>query len=139
MMRVLVAAVLGLGLAAGAAVASVEDQIRARIAPVGSVCIAGEACEGVVTSAAPAAAAASGPRSGQDVYNAACMACHAAGVAGAPVTGNAGQWESRLDKGLETLVANAIGGIGAMPAKGGCASCSDEEIEKSVQYMLDQL
>lgn len=135
-MKVLAAILVSFGLTAGAVMASVEDQIRARIAPVGEVCLQGEDCG----SAAPASAAASsGPRSGSDVYAAACAACHTAGVAGAPITGNASSWGSRPDQGLELLVEHAINGLGAMPPKGGCGACSDEEIEAAVEYMLSEL
>ncbi|HLV77429.1 MAG TPA: c-type cytochrome [Marinobacter sp.] len=136
MKRVLAAVLLGCGLAAGAAVASVEDEIRERIKPVGEVCLQGEDCG--EAAAAPAPAASSGPRSGSDVYAAACTACHASGVAGAPVLGDAGQWASRIDKGMDTLIDHAINGFNAMPPKGACASCSDEEIVAAVEYMVEE-
>lgn len=136
MMKVLAAVVVAFGLTAGAVMASVEDQIRARIAPVGEVCLEGEDCG---SAAAPAAAASDGPRSGSDVYSSACQACHAAGVAGAPVTGNADAWAPRIDKGLETLVSHAINGFNAMPPKGGCGSCSDDDIQAAVEYMVEQV
>lgn len=136
MKRVLAAVLLGFGLTTGAVMANVEDEIRSRIAPIGSVCVQGEDCG---QEAAPEESASSEPRSGSEVYDAACAACHVSGAAGAPVTGDAGAWEGRVDKGLETLVSHAINGFNAMPAKGGCSSCSDEEIEVAVEYMVDQL
>ncbi|PXX92297.1 cytochrome c5 family protein [Marinobacter vulgaris] len=136
MKRVLAAVLLGFGLTTGAVMANVEDEIRARIAPVGDVCVQGEDCG---QEAAPAETASSGPRAGNEVYDAACAACHASGAAGAPIMGDAGAWEGRVDKGLETLVSHAINGFNAMPAKGGCSSCSDEEIQVAVEYMVDQL
>ena len=36
------------------------------------------------------------------------------------------------------LYQNAINGIGIMPAKGGAASLSDEEIKAAVDYLLKQ-
>jgi cytochrome c5 len=134
MKRVLAAVLLGFGLMAGAVTASVEDEIRARIAPVGSVCVSGEDCG---ESAAPAQTASSGPRSGSEVYGAACAACHDTGAAGAPVKGNASAWEPRIEKGLDTLVTHAINGFNAMPAKGGCSSCSDEEIKLAVEHIIE--
>lgn len=136
MKRVLAVFLLGFGLAAGTALASVEDEIRARIAPVGEVCLQGEDCGSA--SAAPAAAASSGPRSGSAVYDAACSACHAAGVAGAPILGDTGAWAPRIDKGMETLTDHAINGFNAMPARGACADCSDEEIVAAIEYMIDE-
>ena len=135
MKRVLAVVVLGFGLAAGAALASVEDEIRNRIKPVGQVCLQGEECG---EAAAAPAAARSGPRSGSEVYDAACMACHTTGAAGAPVIGNADQWGPRIEKGMDTLIDHAINGFNAMPAKGGCASCSDEEIVASIEYIIEQ-
>lgn len=135
MMKVLAAALVAFGLTAGAVMASVEDQIRERISPVGEVCLEGEDCG----TAEPAAASSDGPRSGEDVYAAACQSCHASGVAGAPVFGETDAWSDRVDKGMETLVDHAINGFNAMPAKGGCSSCSDEEIQVAVEYMMDEV
>ena len=56
---------------------------------------------------------------GQEVYNKVCMACHAAGVLGAPKVGAKDLWEPRVAQGLDTLVNHAVTGIRAMPAKGG--------------------
>lgn len=135
MKRVLAAVLLGFGLTAGAVMASVEDEIRARIAPVGSVCVQGEECG---EAAAPAPAASSEPRSGSEVYSSVCAACHDTGAAGAPMKGDTAAWSGRMDKGLETLVDHAINGYNAMPAKGGCASCPDEEIEVAVEYLVEE-
>ncbi|MCK7552860.1 MAG: c-type cytochrome [Marinobacter sp.] len=136
MKRVLAAVLLGFGLTAGAVTASVEDEIRARIAPVGEVCVQGEDCG---SAAAPVASASAGPRSGNEVYDAACMACHNTGAAGAPKLGDAGAWSGRVEKGLDTLVSHAINGFNAMPAKGGCGSCSDADIEAAVEYMVSEV
>lgn len=135
MKRVLAAVLLGFGLTTGAVMANVEDEIRARIAPVGDVCVQGEDCG---QESAPAASASSEPRSGNEVYDAACAACHGTGAAGAPKLGDSGAWGGRIDKGLETLVDHAINGFNNMPAKGGCSSCSDEEIEVAVEYMVNE-
>ena len=134
MKRVLAAVLLGFGLTAGGVMASVEDEIRARIQPVGQVCVEGEECG---QAAAPTETASSGPRSGSEVYSSACAACHNTGAAGAPKKGDAGAWSPRIDKGLDTLVTHAINGFNAMPAKGGCGSCSDEEIQLAVEYIVE--
>jgi len=73
--------------------------------------------------------------SGESVYNGACAACHAAGIAGAPTTGDNAQWAPRIAKGIEALYASANNGIGAMPAKGG-QSLSDEEVNAAVDFMV---
>src|SRR6056297_3785258 len=101
--RVLAAVLVGFALTAGAVTASVEDEIRARIQPVGEVCVQGEACG---EAAAATETASSGPRSGSEVYDAVCMACHTTGAAGAPKIGDTAAWAPRIDKGMETLVSH---------------------------------
>ncbi|MBL1273209.1 MAG: cytochrome c5 [Marinobacter maritimus] len=133
MKRVLAIVLLGFGITAGAVMASVEDEIRARIQPVGEVCLQGDECG---EAAAASETASSGPRSGSEVYDAVCMACHTTGAAGAPVIGDAGAWAPRVDQGMETLISHAINGLNAMPAKGGCASCPDEEIQAAVEHIV---
>ncbi|ASP40833.1 cytochrome c5 family protein [Bacterioplanes sanyensis] len=107
---------------------SEADKIRERIKPVGEVCVGAEC------GAAPVVAS-SEPRSGEEVYTAACTACHAVGVLGAPKTGDVAAWEERLAKGMEQTWQNAINGINAMPAKGNCMDCSDDEILAAIKYM----
>ena len=127
------AATLGLAITAAAqSDLNRTDAMKERIKPAGELCMAGDDCAGAV-----AVAVASGPRSGQQVYDTACTTCHAAGLAGAPKLGAPGDWTARLDKGVDTLYANAINGIGGMPAKGLCMDCSDDEIKASVDYMLE--
>ena len=106
-----------------------------RIKPVGSVCVEGEECG---TAAAAGEEVASGPRSGEEVYNASCGACHASGAAGAPKTGDAGAWAPRIAQGEATLVKHAIEGLNAMPPKGMCMTCSDDEIKAAVEYMVNE-
>ena len=83
-----------------------------------------------------AAAAPSGPRSGEDVYKASCFACHGTGAMGAPKTGDAAEWEKRMAKGLDQVVANAINGFNTMPPRGTCAACSDDELKAAVEFMI---
>lgn len=116
-----------------AVAASLEDQIRERIFPVGDVCVEGEDC-GV--SGIAAAAASDEPRAGEEVYAAACAACHDTGAANAPVTGNASAWAPRIEKGTETLIDHAINGFNAMPAMGGCGACTEEEIANAVEHIV---
>ena len=70
--------------------------------------------------------------SGKEVYNAACMSCHASGAAGAPMIGNKQHWSDRMAKGKDTLYTRAINGIGVMPAKGGISTLSDDEVKSAV-------
>lgn len=93
-----------------------------------------------VAAAAPAPAvqqtAAAGAGNGEALYKQTCIACHGAGVAGAPKFGDKTAWAPRVKQGLDALVANAIKGKGAMPPKGG-SSASDAEIRATVQYMVN--
>jgi len=73
---------------------------------------------------------------GKQVYSAHCSACHAQGVAGAPRYGDKSQWASRLKLGLDKLHHNALNGIGAMPPKGGCTSCTRDQIFSAVDYIV---
>ena len=79
---------------------------------------------------------------GEQVYSMACMACHGAGIAGAPRTGDIGVWEERMIAGMDTLVNHAIKGFqgekGVMPAKGGNPALSDAEVAAAVEYMVAQ-
>ena len=106
----------------------------ARIQPVGKVCFeGGEACDVTARSSGPAAG--DGPRDGEAVYNAVCHTCHATGLLGSPMLGDAGAWGPRVAKGKDTLYTHAINGFNAMPAKGG-ADIVDEEVQNAVDYMM---
>ena len=73
-------------------------------------------------------------------YTQSCAACHNSGAAGAPRLGNAGDWQERMDeRGFEGLLDGTINGFNnIMPPKGMCFSCSDEELELVLQYILDE-
>lgn len=72
----------------------------------------------------------------EDRYNRTCAVCHASGAAGAPRTGDTATWDKRLqEKGMDVLVANAKNGIKAMPPKGMCFDCSDEDFKALIEYM----
>ena len=156
---------------------NVADNIR----PVGSICLAGQACVGTVAgamteasvadaaepaleaaaatvaeaaevaeeateaAAEPAAdaapmevAAAATEFDAAGAYQMSCNACHGTGAAGAPMLGDAEAWEARMEKGMEALMSNVINGVGAMPARGICMTCSDDDLQAIVNYMLAQ-
>ena len=108
--------------------------IEARIQPFSAVCVQGETCGG-----GSDAVAASAGRSGENVYNAACMACHSAGIAEAPKVGDQVAWAGRISKGMDALYDSGINGVvgTGMIARGGCADCSDDEIRLAVDFMVD--
>ncbi|HVK94676.1 MAG TPA: c-type cytochrome [Noviherbaspirillum sp.] len=76
---------------------------------------------------------------GDAVYKATCAACHDSGAAGAPKLGDAVQWTARLGQGQAKVVANAINGLRAMPAKGGNPDLDNIEVERAVVYMANQV
>lgn len=117
-------------LSVGAAAETLEDRIK----PAGSLCMAGNEC---ATAPSLQVAAVRGSRSGQHVYEYKCATCHATGAAGAPKLGDAAAWAPRIGKGIDTLYTHAIAGFNAMPAKGLCFDCSDDEIKASVDYLVD--
>ncbi|WP_026687046.1 c-type cytochrome [Azovibrio restrictus] len=88
--------------------------------------------------AGAADAAASGPKDGPTVYASVCSACHDTGAAGAPKKGDKAAWAPRIATGNDALYASAIGGKLAMPAKGGAANLSDEEVKGAVDYLVGQ-
>jgi len=83
-----------------------------------------------------AVAAGSAIADGKAVYDKACAACHATGVANAPKLGDKGAWGARAGAGVDALVATVVKGKGAMPPKAGNAGLSDGDIRSAVEYML---
>ncbi|MGE0079780.1 MAG: cytochrome c5 family protein [Thiohalomonadaceae bacterium] len=113
-----------------------KEATLARIAPVGRLNTgAPMVAEAPAVPAAPAKASA---RSGEQVYNASCQACHATGAAGAPKLGDKAAWGPRIQQGMDTLVNHALNGFKAMPARGTCGNCSDQEIRSAVEFMLSK-
>ena len=70
-----------------------------------------------------------------DKYNKTCAVCHASGAANAPKTGDAAAWEPRLAKGMDAMVQSVANGLNAMPPKGMCFDCSDEDYKALIEYM----
>lgn len=80
---------------------------------------------------------ATAPRSGKEIVETQCVKCHRDGVGGAPKIGDRAAWIPRLKQGLDTVVASAIHGHGAMPPRGGMADLTDVEIRSAVVYMFN--
>ena len=85
-----------------------------------------------------AAAPAAGGADGQKVYEANCKMCHGGTIPGAPGVGKNDEWAPRIKQGKETLYKHALEGFNAMPAKGGNAGLSDDEVKAAVNYMANQ-
>lgn len=146
------------GLSTSASAQTAADNIR----PARTVCLAGQPCVGtkvgtpaaaVASSTAaasesmaqPAAAQASAPMAevaaapafdAEATYMASCNACHAAGVANAPKLGDKAAWDARMEKGMDAIMVNVMNGINAMPAKGLCMTCSQDDLQAIVNYMV---
>jgi len=101
-----------------------QEEVVARIQPVAKVELA-------------AAGAAAGTRSGEQIVQAACNACHMAGVAGAPKIGDKAAWGPRIAAGLNGLLKSAIAGKNAMPPRGG-SDATDTELARAIVYMANQ-
>jgi cytochrome c5 len=105
-----------------------KEALAKRLAPIGQVYVAGEVA---ASDAGPA-----GPRSGEKVYQTACFACHGTGALNAPKKGDPA-WKPRIEQGFDTMLKHAIEGYNAMPARGTCADCSDDEIAAAIKFMIE--
>ena len=113
--------------------ANQEQAVAERLAPHGELVMESE-----VTTAAPAAGAVAGePRGGEEIYNRYCLSCHMTGAAGAPKLGDAEAWGDRIAQGMDVLYTHSIQGFKGMPPRGLCMDCSDEEIQGTVDYIVD--
>jgi len=103
-----------------------DSKVLARIQPVGSVVLA--------DTSTP-----KGALNGEQVYGQVCKTCHETGLAGAPKIGDQAAWRARIAQGEATLDQHAIAGYqgktGAMPAKGGNAGLTDDEVKRAVAFM----
>ena len=75
---------------------------------------------------------------GQKIYQTSCQACHATGAAGAPKLGDKEAWAPRIAKGNDALFSSVKNGLKAMPPKGTCMSCSEDELRAAMEYMVGQ-
>lgn len=113
-----------------------EEVILENIKPVGQVNIAGEATQEAAVM--EDTTVVTEPMSGEQIYQSNCLACHGTGVAGAPKLGDAAAWAPRIAQGMGTLLSHAVNGLNAMPPKGTCASCSEEDLQAAIEYMVGQ-
>jgi len=104
-----------------------------------------EAAAPVAEASAPAASAAPPVTEntvGKSVFGKTCYMCHAANVAGAPKPGDKADWGPRIAQGMDVLYKHALEGFtgakGQMPARGGNAALTDDEVKAGVNYMVDQ-
>ncbi|HSG91283.1 MAG TPA: c-type cytochrome [Pseudomonadales bacterium] len=125
---------LGAGVLASVALSSAalppgtDAEILERIKPIGQL----QAAEPVVVAEGPRE-----PRTGEQVYDSYCQACHAIGVSGAPKFADGDAWAPRIAKGMDVLYASTFNGLNVMPPRGTCPDCTDDELRASVDYMVD--
>ncbi|MCC5871158.1 MAG: cytochrome c5 family protein [Gammaproteobacteria bacterium] len=132
--RVLAIVILTAAAAGASAFApGTEAEIRERIAPFGQLRVVATEEEGEAEVVAQRE-----PRDPQAIYNQFCASCHVGGVAGAPLM-TAEAWEPRIAQGMDTLYATTINGKGAMPPGGTCFDCTEEELKKTVDWMVESV
>ena len=122
--------------APAAAPAAATATAEAAPAAVPAATAAAPAAATPATAPAPAVASAD---TGKTLYNSACVACHGAGIAGAPKIGDKAAWTTRIAQGNATLYEHAIKGFqgktGVMPPKGG-STAPDADVKAAVDYMV---
>jgi len=106
-----------------------EKAIEERLKPVGEIKV--DESAGPI----PIKSVASGDI-GKQRYEEVCHICHSTGVGGAPKFGDKGYWAPRIAEGMDVIMKRVIEGYKAMPPKGTCMNCSDEELKKAVEYMI---
>ena len=102
-----------------------------RIQPFGQVYLEGDIDVNAIKAPVKTAAKA---RSGEQIYTTTCASCHSVGVLGAPKFGNKADWAPRVKRGIADLVKVAITGTGAMPPRGTCMDCSDDELKAAIEH-----
>ena len=121
--------------------------IEKRIAPVGTVNISEQAPVLKETPESKVETPASSTSStqakttqnkGQQIYQTKCSICHAAGVAGAPKLTDSAEWQKRYQQGMQVLLQHVLQGFNAMPPKGTCTDCSEQDLQDAIDYMLKQ-
>ncbi len=102
-----------------------DEAVAARIKPVGQVEVADPNAPKV-------------EKSGKEIVDAACSACHATGALNAPKIGDKAAWAPHLGLGLEHLTQMAIKGVRQMPPRGGSSDLTDVEIARAITFMANQ-
>jgi len=117
--------------------------VDARVKPVAREAIAGQDNSGLAIQPDNPNATAGTlpiPKSGAEVYQQVCSACHGAGLVGAPKAGDAAAWDPRIAKGTAILYQHALHGFtgssGTMPPKGNRPDLPDDIVKAGVDYMV---
>ena len=105
-----------------------EEAIAKRLAPYAKVEVEGAA----QAQDKKASTVSFGP---EQIYKKNCAMCHATGLAGAPRMGNKSDWAARIAQGKDVLLKHSIEGFKAMPPKGNCLKCSEDDLRQTIDYM----
>lgn len=138
--KLFIPALAGFFLAAAAAAGPYDDEVEERIGRAGKICVQGQSC-GRGGGSAIEQPVSTEPLvlTALEVYQKGCAVCHDAGIGGAPRLGNKDSWSNRLSKSRGQLLQSVLNGQGAMPPRGTCIGCSDQDIENALDYMIDSL
>lgn len=156
----MLASIASKGVEPSAANAS-DEAIAKRLKPVGEVVVAAASDPSAPIPGIPAVGATQAPvpapttvpagatdtptagiaaaGKGKAVYDSSCVACHGAGLAGAPKAGDKAGWAPRLGQGVDALHQAALKGKGAMPPKGGNMALADADVKAAVDFMVSQV
>lgn len=116
---------------------SERQQVIERIQPIGTVSVENQKPASEQVDSNPQVGHSTEKPAGQATYDQFCVVCHKDGLAGSPKFRDEHDWKPRLtNRTIDDLLASAIKGVNAMPAKGTCTECSDEELKAAIQYML---
>lgn len=112
------------------------------IRPLRGLWVVGAFLLGLLTLPLPASAAADTAkpaRAGASIYSVSCASCHTYGMRGAPKLTDKAAWAPRLAQPPGMLYTHVVKGLGWMPPRGTCSTCTDEEIKAAVDYMVSRL
>ena len=126
--------------------ASYVKNVEQRVEPFAQEAVAGQDNTALAirpdagNAAQASAGAAEMPKTGTELFQQTCSACHGAGIAGAPKAGDKAAWAARIAKGMPMLYDHALhgfqGGSGVMPAKGGRTDAPDDLVKQAVDHMV---
>jgi len=132
-MKVLLSSLVAVSAMSAMLALATDQSMNERLAPVGKVCMAGDAC-----AAAVQVASSGEPRSGEEIYKSHCVTCHSGAVPAAPKFGDKDSWAPHIAKGMDVLYHSAMNGTAkGMPPKGLCMDCSEDELKGAVDYMVN--
>lgn len=112
-----------------------EDVVE-RIKPVAQVNVGEAPVIEVAVVAAATTEISSSDNVGAKIVDQTCALCHRTGMMNSPKIGDADGWAPRIEKGMDKVYANAINGFNMMPARGGNAGLSDDDVKAAVDHMI---